>query len=134
MRVRVTGGVSDLARDLDQLARRSHRELNGVVRDAAKKGNRLAREFASEDHTMFSDVDVDYPKAFTVEQVGPLAYEYGPDASLPQGSKASGYEHGSINQATPHQNLDRSVDIIRVEFPMDVSDKLRDEWARAGFR
>ncbi len=82
---------------------------------------------------MFSDVDADYAPSFTVEQIAPLVYEYGPDAALPEGSKASGYEFGSVNQASPHRNLDRSVDIERTEFPMDVSDEMRLIWQQAGF-
>lgn len=107
--------------------------MSKVVRDAAERGNRNARGFASEQHTMFSDVDADYAPSFTVERIGATVYEYGPDSALPQGSKASGYEFGSVNQASPHRNLDRSVDIEAVEFPMDVSDELRLIWKQAGF-
>lgn len=132
MKARVTGGVGDLARSLDQVGKQTHRRMPGVVRDAAKRGNRRAREFASEQHTMFSDVDVDYAPSFTVERIGPTVYEYGPEDSG-EGSKSPGYEHGSINQAYPHRNLDRSVEIEATEFPLDVSDELRHIWTEAGF-
>lgn len=134
--MRVTVGnanLNDLAGDLRGVGQDVKRKMPDVVRDAAKRGNRNARAFASEDHTMFSDVDEEYPLSFTVERRGALVFEYGPDASLPEGSKASGYEFGSINQASPHRNLDRSVDIERVEFPEDVSDEMRFIWQRAGF-
>ena len=134
--MRVTVGnsnLNDLAGDLRGVGADVKKRMPGVVRDAAKRGNRNARTFASEEHTMFSDVDEDYHRAFTVERRGPLVYEYGPDASLPEGSKASGYEFGSVNQASPHRNLDRSRDIEAVEFPMDVSDEMRFIWQRAGF-
>lgn len=134
MEIRVTGDVSDLAADLKMLATRTRPEMSKVVRDAAQNGNRHARAFASEQHTMWSDVDADYPAAFTVEAITPLKFEYGPDASRPQGSKASGYEFGSINQAYPHLDLARSADIVAVEYPMDVDDKLRELLAEAGFR
>lgn len=133
MRVRVTGGVGDLARDLKGIATSTPRRMPGVVRDAAKRGNRNARAFASEQHTMHSDVDIDYPKSFTIERIGPMEYEYGPDEARPEGSKAPGYEHGSINQASPHRNLDRSAEIEAVEFPMDVSDEMRHIWQDHGF-
>lgn len=133
MQARVFGGVGDTADALQQVATAARRRLPGVVREAAKRGNRNARAFASEQHTMFSDVDADYAPSFTVERIAPMVYEYGPDASLPEGSKASGYEFGSINQAYPHRNLDRSVEIETVEFPMDVSDELRRIWREAGF-
>lgn len=125
--------LNDLANDLRGVGTDVRRKMPGVVKDAAQRGNRNARAFASEEHTMFSDVDEDYPFSFTVERRGPMAYEYGPDVALPQGSKAPGYEWGSINQASPHRNLDRSRDIEAVEFPMDVSDEMRFIWQRAGF-
>lgn len=132
MRVQVHGGVGDLARDLRGVATSTKRRMTGVVREAAKRGNRHAREFASEQHTMFSDVDVDYAPSFTVERVGPMTFEYGPEDSG-EGGKASGYEFGSVNQAYPHRNLDRSVEIEATEFPMDVSDEMRLIWQEAGF-
>lgn len=125
--------LNDLAGDLRGVGTDVNRRMPDVVRDAARRGNRNARAFASEQHTMFSEVDADYPLSFTAERRGRMAWEYGPDAALPQGSKAPGYEFGSINQASPHRNLDRSVDIERVEFPMDVSDEMRRIWQRAGF-
>lgn len=129
MRVRVLNAdLNGLAGDLRTVATSTPRRMSGVVRDAAKRGNRNAKAFASEQHTMYSDVDADYAPTFTVERLGPLAYEYGPTHS-----KAPGYEWGSVNQASPHRNLDRSVDIEAVEFPMDVSDEMRLIWNEAGF-
>lgn len=130
--VRVVHGIDDLAGDLKTVATSTPRRMAGVVRDAAKRGNRNARAFASEQHTMFSDVDVDYAPTFTVERLGPLAYTYGPE-DRGEGRKAPGYEWGSVNQATPHRNLDRSVDIERIEYPMDVADEMRLIWQQAGF-
>lgn len=124
--------LNGLAGDLRGVGQDVKRKMPLVVRDAAKRGNRHAREFASEQHTMFSEVDADYAPSFTVERRGPLTYEYGPEDSG-EGSKAEGYENGSINQASPHRNLDRSVDIERIEFPLDVSDEMRFIWQRAGF-
>lgn len=132
MAVRVRHSIDDLAGDLRTVATSTPRRMSGVVREAAKRGNRHAREFASEQHTMFSDVDIDYAPSFTVERLTPLSYTYGPE-DHGEGSKAPGYEFGSINQASPHRNLDRSVDIERLEFPMDVSDEMRFIWQQAGF-
>lgn len=133
MQVRVSnanlGGLSD---DLRGASSDVVRRMPGVVKDAAQRGNRNARAFASEDHTMFSDVDAEYPLSFTVERRGRMSYEYGPEDSG-EGSKAEGYEWGSVNQASPHRNLDRSQDIEAVEFPLDVSDEMRLIWQRAGF-
>lgn len=132
MRPSVSHSIGDLANDLSGIASSTPRRMADVVRDAAQRGNRNARAFASEQHTMFSDVDVDYAPTFTVERIGALAYVYGPEA-VGEGTKASGYEFGSINQASPHRNLDRSVDIEAVEYPMDVSDEMRFIWQQAGF-
>lgn len=128
----VNSNLNDLAADLKGVGQDTKRRMPGVVRDAAKRGNRNARAFASEQHTMFSDVDVDYAPTFTVERRGPYAYEFGPE-NVGEGSKAPGYEWGSINQASPHRNLDRARDIEAVEFSMDVSDELRFIFQRAGF-
>lgn len=130
--VRVQHSIGELAGDLRGIATQTPRRMTGVVREAAKRGNRNARAFASEQHTMFSDVDIEYAPSFTVERVAPLTYVYGPE-DVGEGRKASGYEWGSINQAAPHSNLDRSVDIERVEFPLDVSDEMRFIWQEAGF-
>lgn len=133
MRARVSNAdLSGLASDLRQVGTSVNRRMPGVVREAARRGNRNARGFASEQHTMFSDVDADYAPSFTVERVSPLVYEYGPE-DRGEGSKAEGYEMGSVNQASPHRNLDRSVDIEAVEFPLDVSDEMRHIWQEAGF-
>lgn len=124
MRVRVTHSIGDLASDLRTIAVRAPREMAAVVRDNAKEGNRLAKGFASEQHTMFGDEDVEYPPSFTVEKLGPLLWEYGPDSAIGDGSKSPGYEHGSINSPA-HHDLLRSTDIIGTGFGLDVEDMIR---------
>src|SRR5687768_1735370 len=110
----ISHNIGDLADDLRAEATSTPRRITTEVRDAAQRGKRDAHAFASEDHAMFSDVDIDYAPTFTVERITPHVYTYGPE-DRGEGSKASGYEFGSINQATPHRNLDRSVDIERIE-------------------
>lgn len=126
--VQVRHNIGDLADDLRTVATTTRPRMSGVVRDAAQRGNRNAAAHAREEHTMFSDIDADYAPTFSVERITPLMYEYGPTHP-----KASGYEWGSVNQASPHRNLDRSVDVERVEFPLDVSDEIRLIWQQAGF-
>lgn len=128
MRVRVQHNIGDLASDLRTVAKTTRPRISRVVRNAAQRGNRIAQAHAREDHTMFSDVDADYAPTFSVERITSLMYEYGPTHP-----KASGYELGSINQASPHRNLDRSLDVERIEFPLDISDELRLIWQQAGF-
>lgn len=44
-----------------------------------------------------------YPRSFGHEQVGPLEWEAGPDASKPQGGMGRGAEFGSVNTPpAPH--------------------------------
>lgn len=125
--------LHDLAGALRTIARRStKRSMSSVVRKAAQRGNRNAQAFASEQHTMFSDVDVDYAPTFTVQSRGFGVYEFGPE-DRGEGSKAPGYENGSVNQASPHRNLDRAVDVEREQFPEDVSEYQRTIWKEAGF-
>lgn len=131
--IRITGGVKDTLNGLKFVAANQNKRCDKATANAAKRGNRNARAFASEQHTMFSEVDAEYPFAMTVERVGPHTWEYGPDASLPEGSKATGYEYGSINQAYPHLDVTRSFDIEQVEFPMDISDEVRLLWKEAGW-
>jgi hypothetical protein len=117
----VTNTLDDLTRDTRTVATTAKREMAKVVRTNTKEGNRIAKAFASEQHTMFGDTDIEYPPSFTWEMVGPLTGEYGPDAAIGDGSQASGYEFGSIN-SPPHFDLARSVDQISHKFVFDVQE------------
>ena len=130
--LRVEGGMQGTEAGLKFLGKSTRPRMSKVVKKAAERGNRNAKGFASEQHTMFSDVDVDYPPTFTVERVGPLDYVYGPE-DVGEGRKATGYEYGSINQAYPHLDVTRSFDIEKLEFPMDVDDEMRFLWQEAGW-
>lgn len=123
-RIRVLHGIDDLANDLSTIARRAPKDMRDVVKHNAHEGNRRAKEFASEQHTMFGDEDINYPPSFTVERIGPLTYVYGPDANIGDGSKSPGYEHGSIN-SPPHHDLARSADIQTIEYHLDIEDMTR---------
>lgn len=124
MRLVVHNTLDDLARDTKVIASTAKRDMRRVVRDNTREGNRLAKAFASEQHTMFSDADIEYPPSFTWEMTGALAGEYGPDAGIGDGSQAAGYEFGSIN-SPPHLDLARSVEAIRPEFHQDVDEMVR---------
>jgi len=124
MRVSVRSTIGDLADDRRDKSRAFPKRLAETVRHNAHEGNRLARGFASEQHTMFGDEDIEYPPSFTVERKGRFEYEYGPDAAIGDGSQASGYEFGSIN-SPPHFDLARSVDVIGPEYVNDIEDLLR---------
>lgn len=121
MRITCSHAIDRFASDLDRIAERMPVELARTVRASALEGNRIARAFASEQHTMNSDIDVPYQESFSAEEIGPHEWEYGPvDDGVPHGgSQATGYELGSRNQV-PHLDLARSVDIIGQQFADDV--------------
>ena len=114
--ISVTHSIDKLAADLGAIPVRATRELPGVVHESAKDGNRIAKAFAKESAGAHGK---HYHKAFTVEKTGPLAYEYGPDESKPQGGMS--FEGGSRNQP-PHNDLAKSADVVSVEFPAKVSE------------
>lgn len=124
MKITVRDTLGDLEADFRTIARRAPRDMAKVVRDNAREGNRLAKAFASEQHTMFGDEDITYAPSFTVERIARYTYEYGPDAAIGDGSQASGYEFGSIN-SPGHFDLARSLDIIATQFGLDVDDMVR---------
>jgi hypothetical protein len=125
--VRVTcdsSGIAALASDLKTMTRRAPIELKKVVRKNTIEGNRLAKGYASQQHTMNSNYDIHYPKSFTWEVGsfygyggGNITGTYGPDSARRQGSMS--FEHGSRNQP-PHLDLARSADVIAWQFGPNV--------------
>lgn len=121
MRVRVISGIDDLESDMRHIAVESPKDMAEVVRTSAEAGQRYARSFAKRSAGRHGK---HYPNSITAEPLGPLAWEYGPDASLPQGGMS--FEHGSRNQP-PHLDLAKSADIIGPRFARAVA-KLPDRW------
>lgn len=114
MRVRVQHDIGDLANDLASVARRTRPDLARVVRMNAQRGNKNAKMYARETAGAHGK---HYHKAFSAEAITPLMWEYGPDASMPQGGMS--FEWGSRNQP-PHQDLNRSADLAGPAFAKDV--------------
>lgn len=111
MRVRVIGGVGDLASDLKGIVRKVPGDLRKTVREGARVGNTVARDYARESSGSHGK---HYPKAFSSEMVlhglgGLYAAEYGPDEAKPQGGMS--FERGSRNQP-PHNDLAKSADLM----------------------
>lgn len=125
MRVRVAHDIDDLASDLTTIARKAPSDFKDVVRKTAMRGARLARGYASQQHTMNSGYDKHYPKSITWDQPrgfygfggGSISAEYGPDPARPQGGMS--FERGSRNQPA-HNDLARSADVIAEKFGSDV--------------
>lgn len=116
MRVRVVHSVGDLAADLAGIAAEMPVKGAELVRDEAKRGNRIAAQFARESAGKHGK---HYPRAFSAEAVTLLSWEYGPDAAKRQGGMS--FEWGSRNQP-PHLDLNRSADIVGPAFADAVGD------------
>ena len=119
--IRVTHTLDDLRRDLEAIPGIVKRRGRETVRRAAVAGNQAAKAHASVEHGYPGDEDADYPPSFTVEQTGALRYEYGPDAAIGDGSKATGYEFGSRN-SPPHGDLAYSRDVARARLSEGTAD------------
>lgn len=124
MKVKVTHGMRDFSNDIAAASKKVRPRLGGVVREAVKVGNMLARDFARESAGEHGKL---YPRSFSgslgqwqqVFGLGVLSGEYGPDAAKPQGNMS--FEGGSRNQK-PHLDLARSQDIIGPAFGKEVHD------------
>lgn len=121
VRIEVTGGVSDLARDLAAIPIKAGRDMARAVRRNANQGNRLAKANAK---VSAGKHGKHYPNAITAEALTPLIWEYGPDVAMPQGGMS--FEYGSRNQR-PHLDLARSADVQGPKFADDVAD-LPERW------
>ena len=119
--IRVVHSIGDLADDLADIADRSRRELPVVVEHLADDGLRIATASARRQSGRHGK---HYPKAFSKSRVGRLSWEYGPDASKPQGGMS--FERGSVNQP-PHNDLAKSADAIGPVFPEEVGRRV-DGW------
>lgn len=105
MEIVVHSSIGALARDMRTVAvefkPRMAVEVKGVANDGNKAAKRLAQRSAGS-HGKH------YHNAFTVERRTPLSYEWGPDASMPQGGMS--FEHGSRNQP-PHLDIAQGADL-----------------------
>lgn len=119
--ITVVHTIDRLAADLAKIPAKVARELPPVVRRAADDGNDAAKAFAKESAGSHGK---HYHKAFSVERLGPLEYEYGPDASKPQGGMS--FEGGSRNQP-PHNDLAKSADTLAEDLSGRVNQAM-DGW------
>jgi hypothetical protein len=102
---RIYTTLADLEADLRFIAVEFKPRVAKPVAEVARDGNRTAKRFAKRSAGTHGK---HYPNAMTVERHGPLSYEYGPDAAMPQGGMS--FEHGSRNQP-PHLDLAKSADL-----------------------
>lgn len=102
---RVYSTLGDLERDLKIIASEFKPRVAVPVREVARDGTKTAKRLAKRSAGSHGK---HYPNAITLESHGPLSYEYGPEAGLPQGGMS--FEHGSRNQP-PHLDLAKSADL-----------------------
>ena len=126
MEIRVYGGVSDLARDLNKIVRAVPVDMRKTVAEGVRVGNVVARDNARQSSGAHG---VHYPKAFSSEMKvnglgGLYAGEYGPDSSKPQGGMS--FENGSRNQP-PHNDLAKSADLMGPALHGEAK-RLLDRW------
>lgn len=128
MRVNVTHGIGDLARDLKRIPKRARRDMRQVVRQVAVVGNQVAKDNARRSSGKHGK---HYPDSFKADGPVPSLFggagfsaEYGPVASKKQG--AMSFEHGSRNQP-PHHDLAKSADLIGPTFAQEVRGRM-DDW------
>ena len=128
-RIRVIGGVGDLARDLSTIRRQAGGHMQRKCNEGARAGNMLAKGFAKESA---GEHGKHYHKAFTWEpsrgfrgaSTSIYAAEYGPQIDRKQGGMS--FEFGSRNQP-PHLDLARSADVIGPSFGQEVG-QMADGW------
>lgn len=99
--------LADLERDMRTITTTFKPRMAEQVRDVAKDGNRAARRLARRSAGKHGK---HYFKAFTAERRTPLAWEWGADASMPQGGMSPGFEHGSRN-SPPHHDHAKGADM-----------------------
>lgn len=116
MSVRVTHTLAGLDADFRKMPKIAARESAKLIRNNAKLGNKRAKAFAK---VSAGKHGKHYHRAFTAEALGPYSWEYGPDASKPQGDMS--FEFGS-RQQPPHLDLAKSADIVQFQMKVDVRD------------
>lgn len=119
--IRVRHSIDRLEADAARVPVKAAADMARAVRRNAEQGNRTAK--ANARRTAGSH-GKHYPNSFTAESITPLTWEYGPDASRPQGGMS--FEFGSRNQP-PHLDLAKSADIQGPKFAADVG-SLSSRW------
>lgn len=102
----IYSSLGDLERDMRTIGTEFKPRMAEAVRDTAKDGNKAATRLAQRSEGAHGKY---YHRAFSVERRSPLEYEWGPDASMPQGGMS--FEGGSRNQP-PHHDIAQAADIF----------------------
>lgn len=111
-----TREVKQLARDLQNAKMRVQ---TGARRELRKGAQSLERRWRSNARRSAGSHGKHYPDAITAEQVGPLAFEVGPESARPQGGMS--FEYGSRNQP-PHLDGNRAADVVFPRVARNMAD------------
>lgn len=106
MATRIYHTLDELERDLKTITTSFKPRAAEQVRDVARDGNKAAKRLARRSAGAHGK---HYHKAFSVERLTPLIWEWGADASMPQGGMSPGFERGSIN-SPPHHDHAQGAD------------------------
>lgn len=115
-------GVTDLARDLNTVAREGRRGMIRVTRESVREGANIARMLAfhsANRHHPGAGHGKHYWRAITPEMRLPTNGEWGPEIDKKQGDMS--FEEGSRNQP-PHLDMLRSADLEVPKWEKRVSD------------
>lgn len=116
MRVVVTHGIGDLARDLNRKSIEAQRQGRKVVRKNTHEGQMLARKFA---RASAGPHGKNYFKRITAEMTGPWSGEYGTEGIPKTEFVGAGYRN-----APPNRDLANSADIIGPKLAHDAGEML----------
>ena len=105
MSTRIYHSIDELERDMRTITTTFKPRMAEQVRETAKDGNSAGRRLARRSAGKHGK---HYFKAFGVERLTPLSYEWGPDADMPQGDMS--FERGSRNQP-PHHDIAQAADL-----------------------
>ena len=129
MRITEHDTLDGLIADMKAIPVKAKAEMREIVRDGARAGNELAKDFARRSSGTHARK---YPGTFSSEVLSGrglfgnvYSAEYGPRVGG-QGSLAPILENGSRNNP-PHLNLARSADIIGPSFAQEVRQRM-DGW------
>lgn len=106
--------LGDLDREMRRIPGKAATAAARSVKTRAEQGNRSAKAFATKSAGSHGK---HYPDAFSAEAISAFEWEYGPDASKPQGGMS--FEYGSRNQP-PHMDLNKSADIVGPKLDADM--------------
>lgn len=119
MRVVVTHGIDDLARDMRGIATRAKVDMVRTVRANVREGHKLAQTYARQDSGPHG---LNYYKRITHEMMAPLVGEYGPHGDVVGNAVGADWRGAPANNDLP-----RTLDFIGPKLRQETFN-LPDKW------